>query len=78
MLYELSKLKKNCADENKLKEIWGEKRERLGIFEGDVQEGALEAGQSAGLINEILTVKDVFENLIDEFDQTITKISHLI
>lgn len=69
---------KNCADENKLKEIWGEKRERLGIFEGDVQEGALEAGQSAGLINEILTVKDVFENLIDEFDQTITKISHLI
>lgn len=69
---------KNCADENKLKEIWGEKRERLGIFEGDVNEGALEAGQSAGLIKNILSVKEVFDNLISEFDETVKKLSGTI
>lgn len=69
---------KNCADENKLKEIWGEKRERLGIFEGDVQEGALEAGQSAGLINDIPYVKELFKNLINEFDYTIKRLTYLI
>lgn len=69
---------KNCADENKLKEIWGEKRERLGIFEGDVQEGALEAGQSAGLIKDIPYVKELFKNLINEFDDTIKRLTYLI
>lgn len=68
-------VEKHCADENKLKEIWGEKRERLGIFEGDIFEGALEAGQSAALIKDILPVETVFQRLIDEFDQTINKIS---
>lgn len=69
---------KNCADEQKLKEIWGEKRERLGIFEGDVDEGALEAGQSAGLIHEILPVKEVFNKLIKEFDETVLSLSKTI
>lgn len=69
---------KNCADENKLREIWGEKRERRGIFEGDVNEGALEAGQSAGLIKNILSVKEVFDNLIYEYDETVKKLSGTI
>jgi len=62
---------KTCADEITLREIWGEKRERLGIFEGDVNEGALEAGQSAGLIKEILPVEKVFNRFIKEFDEAI-------
>lgn len=66
---------KSGADEKTLKEIWGEKRERMGIFDGDIEEGALEAGQSAGLINEILTVKEVFENLIKEFDEAVKRLS---
>ncbi len=69
---------KNCADEQKLKEIWGEKRERLGIFEGDVDEGALEAGQSAGLIHDILPVKEVFNKLIKDFDETVISLSKTI
>jgi enoyl-[acyl-carrier protein] reductase II len=54
--------------EEKLKELLGSKRERLGIFEGDVVEGEMEAGQGSGLIKEILTVKDLFSKLISEFD----------
>ncbi|MCX6174792.1 MAG: nitronate monooxygenase [Ignavibacteriales bacterium] len=59
----------NGADEDKLKSLLGEKRERLGIFEGDEQNGMMEAGQGAGLIKEILTVKDLTERLIKEFDE---------
>jgi enoyl-[acyl-carrier protein] reductase II len=44
------------------------KRERLGIFEGDEREGEMEAGQSSGLIREVLTVAEVFEKLIREYD----------
>lgn len=68
---------KNCADEQELKEIWGEKREKLGIFEGNLEEGALEAGQSAGLVKEILTVREIFEKLIEDFDCTIRRISSM-
>jgi enoyl-[acyl-carrier protein] reductase II len=57
------------ADEKKLKSLLGEKRERLGIFEGDEQNGMMEAGQGAGLIKEILPVKDLMERLTKEFDE---------
>ena len=59
----------NGADEEKLKSLLGEKRERLGIFEGDEQNGMTEAGQGAGLIKEILPVKDLMERLTKEFDE---------
>ncbi len=60
------KAEKEGWDEVKLKELLGAKRERLGIFEGDEIEGELEAGQSSGLVNEILTVKEVFNKLLNE------------
>jgi enoyl-[acyl-carrier protein] reductase II len=49
------------------------KREMKGIFEGDEIEGAMEAGQSSGLVKEILTVQQVFNNLINEYVATIQK-----
>jgi len=64
----------NGADEEKLKSLLGEKRERLGIFEGDEQNGMMEAGQGAGLIKEILPVKDLMEKFIKEFDLAATRI----
>jgi enoyl-[acyl-carrier protein] reductase II len=60
------KAEKAGWDEEKLKELLGKKRERLGIFEGDETEGELEAGQGSGLINEILTVEVLFKELLDE------------
>ena len=61
--------------EDQLKELLGHKRERLGIFEGDEIEGEMEAGQSSGLIKEVLTVKDLFEKLISEYDNTLRRMS---
>jgi enoyl-[acyl-carrier protein] reductase II len=55
-------------DDVKLMELLGSKRERLGIFEGDEKEGELEAGQSSGLVKEILTVKELFAKLVSEIE----------
>lgn len=56
-------------DETRLRELLGSKRERLGIFEGDEIEGELEAGQSSGLVKEILTVKELFNKLLIEISE---------
>ncbi len=62
------------ADEATLKNMLGEKRERLGIFEGNAEQGMMEAGQSSGLINEILSVEELMKNLIIQYDNTIAKL----
>ena len=54
-------------DEAQLQELLGRKRERAGIFEGDEVEGEMEAGQSSGLVKEILPVEEIFKNLIQEY-----------
>ncbi|HSW56394.1 MAG TPA: nitronate monooxygenase [Ignavibacteriaceae bacterium] len=63
------KAEKDGWDEIKLRELLGSKRERLGIFEGDEVEGELEAGQSSGLVKEILTVKELFKKLLNEISE---------
>lgn len=68
---EVHKAELNGAVDEVLKQLLGEKRERLGIFEGDEQNGMMEAGQGAGLISEILPVKDLIEKLTKEFDDRI-------
>jgi len=53
--------------EAQLRELLATKRERAGIFEGDSIEGELEAGQGVGLINDIPTVKDLFDRFTKEY-----------
>lgn len=65
-------------DETHLRELLGAKRERTGIFEGDLLEGELEAGQGVGLINDIPTVKDLFERLLKEYEQTNERIKTIV
>ena len=55
-------------NETQLRELLATKRERAGIFEGDLIEGELEAGQGIGLINDIPTVKILFERLLKEYE----------
>lgn len=57
-----------CWNEVQLRELLGAKRERAGIFEGDLVEGELEAGQGVGLIKDIPSVKDLFDRLIREYN----------
>ena len=41
------------------------------MFEGDLDEGELEIGQIAGLINEVIPAAQIIGNLIEEYDQAL-------
>ncbi len=58
------------ASTEELKELLGRGRAKKGIFEGDLDEGELEIGQVAALINEIKPVRMIMEALIQEFKET--------
>jgi enoyl-[acyl-carrier protein] reductase II len=64
------------ATKTELLDFLGKKRERLGIFEGDTENGMIEAGQAAGLINDIPTVKELMENLIKELEENYSKLKN--
>lgn len=67
--------KNATADE--LKVILGKGRSRLGIFEGDVEEGELEVGQVTALINEIRPVAEIMENLINDYNKALATLQDL-
>lgn len=48
---------------------------RRAVQDGDIDSGSFMAGQSAGLINEIKTVKEVMEDIMKEFFETLKKLS---
>jgi len=61
----------------KMRELLGARRERRGIFEGDLDEGELEAGQSSGLVREILPAAEVVRRLLEEFRASTDRLSAL-
>ncbi|RUA09379.1 MAG: nitronate monooxygenase [Flavobacteriia bacterium] len=48
-------------------ELLGRARAKLGMFEGDLEEGELEIGQVAGLIHQIKPAGTIVEEIISEF-----------
>jgi enoyl-[acyl-carrier protein] reductase II len=64
-------------DEDRLKDLLGKKRERMGMFEGDETEGQMEAGQSAALIREILPVSEIMKELISGYQSALQRINNL-
>ncbi len=63
------------ASREELAEVLGRARAKKGMFEGDVNEGELEIGQASVLINDILPVKKIMENLVEEFNRTAAKMN---
>jgi enoyl-[acyl-carrier protein] reductase II len=51
-----------------IKELLGRARAKKGMFEGDLENGELEIGQIAGLINEIKPAKVVLKEIVEEFN----------
>jgi enoyl-[acyl-carrier protein] reductase II len=68
---------RNGATKEEELELLGKKREMRGIFEGDIEEGELEMGQSAGLIKKILTVQEVMDKLLLGYEETKKRIISL-
>jgi enoyl-[acyl-carrier protein] reductase II len=64
--------------EDELRELLGEKREMMGIFEGNEKEGELEAGQSSGLVKEIYNVELLIKKLLKEVEETLDRNGKII
>ena len=64
----------NSTKEQLLKKL-GRARAKLGMFEGDLDEGELEIGQASSQINEILSAVEIVNHIMDEFISLKSKIS---
>ncbi len=64
------------ASREELTELLGRGRAKLGMFEGEMQEGELEIGQIAGLIHEILPAADILEEIVTEYETVKSQFSN--
>jgi enoyl-[acyl-carrier protein] reductase II len=55
------------ATREELESLLGRRREMMGIFEGNIEEGEFEAGQSSGLVKEILPAREVVRRMMEEY-----------
>lgn len=75
--YEIQEMEHMGASAEEIKEVLGRGRARKGIFEGDLSEGELEIGQIASQVESIISAKQVIEDMIDEFNKSINKVSSI-
>ena len=55
------------ASPDEMKQLLGKGRARLGMLEGDLDEGELEIGQAASLINSIKPASEIITEIMSEF-----------
>jgi len=72
---EISHLYENNPTKEQLLKKLGRARAKLGMFEGDLDEGELEIGQASSQINNILSAGDIVNQIMDEFISLKSKIS---
>lgn len=65
------------ASPEELRELLGRGRAKKGIFEGDIDEGELEIGQVAAMINEIKPVAQIFDDLINSYNKALSGLGKL-
>ncbi len=58
----------NGASLSQLKELLGRARAKMGMFEGDMDEGELEIGQVSCLINDIRPAAQIVSSMMSEFE----------
>ena len=59
------------ADEMELKKLLGRARAKLGMYEGNLEEGELEIGQVSALVKDILPAGEIVTNIWNEFSQAL-------
>ena len=60
-----------------LRSILGQAATKRGIFEGDIDNGGLEIGQIASAIKNIRPVKEVMEQLLEDFEKAKKRVADL-
>lgn len=66
---DVTALENKCAPKEKLEELLGKGRAKLGMLDGNLSEGELEVGQIAGLIKDIPTVQELVNRLLMEYEK---------
>ncbi len=64
---QVQEAEKRGAGEDELKGLLGRARAKLGMYEGNLEEGELEIGQVSALLDNILPAKKIVENIWTEF-----------
>lgn len=65
---EIQELYKTAPTVEQLKALLGRARAKKGMFEGDLENGELEIGQIAGLIDNIKPVAEIVEDIMADFE----------
>ena len=58
------------ADAAAIKEIIGNAAAKRGIFEGDTDNGLIEIGQVAAMVDRVMTAEEIICSMINEYDKT--------
>lgn len=74
---QLMELYSTCPNSEQLKEFLGRARAKRGMFEGDLEDGELEIGQIAGLINKVMPAKEILEEIVSEYENALSDIHKL-
>ncbi|MBI2519604.1 MAG: nitronate monooxygenase [Bdellovibrio sp.] len=62
-------LEEQGADVETLQNLLGKGRAKLGMLEGNLDEGELEIGQISGLVHDLPNVQELMQRLLHEYDQ---------
>jgi NAD(P)H-dependent flavin oxidoreductase YrpB (nitropropane dioxygenase family) len=73
----MAEAERDGATTEELVRIIGDEHNRaeLGMVGGNVEEGVLEAGQSSGLVHNIPTVAELFEELRQEYEDAVKRLT---
>jgi enoyl-[acyl-carrier protein] reductase II len=63
-----------CVPREELVAAYGRSASRKGILEGDLEDGELEAGQSSGLVHEILPAAEVVRRFVTEYEAALERL----
>jgi len=69
-LKEVEQAEQAGATREELYNLLGRGRAKLGMFEGNTKEGELEIGQVSGMIDSIISVNQLVEEIVAEFNLT--------
>lgn len=70
---QVEELEKQGAGIDAMNQLLGKGRAKMGMFEGNIQEGELEIGQVSAIIHEIKPVRDIIQNLINQYNTALSE-----
>jgi len=68
---EVRDAEEKCFSTEDLKSLLGKGRAKKGMFEGELEEGELEIGQVSALIKDIKPAKEIIEEIVKEYNETV-------